>query len=271
MDIRLSKSQLDKFVGCPRCFWLGQRHKLSQPDMISSKVWKGIERVTIAHYEAHRAAKTTPANLIGQVPDGAIPLQLDADGMKALRYWGKGLAFKVDGVLVTTALDDMIQWDDREGKTRYAVIDYKSKSKPTDAEATADLYQNQADVFDLACNVNGYQTDGKVYFDYWAPDAVIGADSAARSGRYEDEVGHTTQRWTSQVIVLTADHARIKKLILAAAACIEGPMPEPRLTRSVVSRGANKGQEKVEGCPVCVYQIEREELLAALKVTSGAA
>ena len=85
--LRLSKSALDKFVNCPRCFWLQYKHKVSQPDMISSKVWKGVERVTIAHYEAHRIAKTTPPNLIGQVPDGAIPYQADRIDMKSLRYW----------------------------------------------------------------------------------------------------------------------------------------------------------------------------------------
>lgn len=265
MEIRLSKSQLDKFVGCPRCFWLGQRHKLGQPDMISSKVWKGIERITTAHYEAHRLSKTTPENLINQVPSGAIPYQADRIDMKSLRYWGKGLSFKVGDVLVTTALDDMLQWGDGADR-RYAVIDYKSKSKLTDAEATADLYQNQADVFDLACNVNGYPTDGVVYFDYWAPLSVEGAEPP--ENMEDGNVGHTMQRWTSQVIALRADHERVKKLVLAAAACVEGPMPAPRITRAVVTRGANKGAEKIEGCPVCVYLLDREELFAALKVAA---
>ncbi len=263
MDIRLSKSQLDKFQDCPRCFWLKQRHKLGQPDMISSKVWKGIERVTIAHYEAHRAAKTTPENLLGQVPEGAIPIQLDAEGMKALRYWGKGLAFKVGEILVTTALDDMLQIPDgtQPNGSRYSVIDYKSKSKLTDEKATSDMYQNQADVFDLACNVNNFPTDGKVYFDYWSPVSVECSEPPESIGFH----GHTMQRWASQVIAIKANHANVKKLVLAAAACIEGPMPEPRITREVVARGVNKGDVRLGGCPVCVYLLDREETLEAMK------
>lgn len=260
MGIRLSKSQLDKFVDCPRCFWLAQRHKLKQPDMISSKVWKGVERITTGHYETHRAAKTTPENLQGMVPPGAIPVQLTTEGMKALRYWGKGLPFEVNGILVTTALDDMLQIPDgtQPKGSRYAVLDYKSKAKLTDEEATADLYQNQADVFDLAANVNGYPTDGTVYFDYWSPVSVEGAEPPA------GPTGFTMQKWASQVIALKADHERIKKLILAAAACLESAMPAPRISRSIVTRGVNKGDERVEGCAVCVYNLEREELLAAL-------
>ena len=269
MSLRLSKSALDKFVACPRCFYLQYRHKLGQPDMISSKVWKGIERITQAHYEAHRVAKTTPPNLVGQVPNGAIPYQGDRISLKDLRYWGKGLAFDVDGVTVTTALDDMLQRDQdtTEGvRTLYNVIDYKSKSKATDAEATADLYQNQADVFDLACNVNGYQTDGRVYFDYWYPIAV----AEAEPGHQGAEVKHglTTQLWGSQVIALEADHARVKRLVMAAASCLDSAMSEPNITRTVVARGANKGQEKLGGCPICVYLIERSELFDALKVAA---
>lgn len=261
-EIRLSKSQLDKFVDCPRCFWLAQRHKLKQPDMISSKVWKGVERVTIQHYDAHRAAKTTPENLQGMVPPGAIPLQRDAEGMKALRYWGKGLPFKVGNILVTTALDDMLEYD-LDGAKRYAVIDYKSKSKLTDEEATADMYQNQADVFDLAANINGLPTNGFVYFDYWSPVSVEGSEPPAGPG----DTGSTMQKWASQVIMIKVDHERIKKLVLAAAKCIEtDAMPQPNIRQVVVARGVNKGDVRAEGCPVCIYLLDREELFASLKV-----
>jgi hypothetical protein len=266
MDIRLSKSQLDKFCSCPRCFWLHHRQKLDQPDMISSKVWKGVERIAQAHYQEHREARTTPPALIGKVPEGAIPVQFDEEQMKALRYWGKGLPFKVDGITVTTALDDMLQWQFNDNpeykypytgdKTRYAVIDYKSKSKLTDEAATLDLYRNQADVFDLACNENGYHTDGVVYFDYWSPMQVEGAEAP---GSYEN--GTTLQLWASQVIAVRADHERIKTLIRAAAACIEGPLPDPNI-RVVIGK---RGGRKVEGCPVCAYVLDYEKTIEAMK------
>lgn len=244
--MRLSKSQLDKFIGCPRCFWLAQNHKLKQPDMISSKVWKGVERLTIAHYEAHRIAKTTPENLVGQVPDGAIPYQGDRITLKELRYWGKGLRFDVDGVEVSTALDDMLQIPDgaQPSGSRYAVVDYKSKSRLTDEESTSQMYQTQANVYDLACNINGYPTDGMVYFDYSSPVSIEGAEPAGGPG----DVGYTMQKWASQVIALKADHAAVKNLVVAAAACLESAMPEP-------------GAE----CTVCQYLLDREELFKALE------
>lgn len=255
MDIRLSKSQLDKFQACARCFWLKQRRKLDQPDMISSKVWKGIERVTQVHYEVYRQRQETPPNLVGQVPAGAIPYQGDRIDLAALRYWGKGMPFKVDGITVTTALDEMLEWETAAaGEKKYAVLDYKSKSKPTDEESTRDLYQNQADVYDLACNLNGYPTDGVVYFDYWSPASVEGSES-----------GSTTQKWVSQVIALKADHERIKGIIRAAAACLEGPLPDPQVKKVTGKRGG----VKIEGCVVCAYVLEYGENMEAMLAEAG--
>ena len=254
--IRLSKSQIDKYQDCARCFWLKQRHKFDQPEMISSKVWKGIERITTAHYESHRLAKTTPMNLVGQVPAGAIPYQADRIDMKSLRYWGKGLAFVVDGVTVTTALDDMLERPPKGAMPKvYNVIDYKSKSKATDAEATADLYENQADVFDLAANVNGYPTDGVVYFDYWYPIAVHGEEET--NPKLEGDHGKTHQVWGSQVVALKADHARCKKLVLAAAACLDSALPEPPTNA--------KGNIS---CAVCAYVADRAELIRDMDPTN---
>jgi hypothetical protein len=246
MGMMLSKTALGKFKNCPRCFWLKYRFKLDQPEMISSKVWKGIERITQAHYEEARVQQFTPAHLIGQVPDGCIPYQGDRIELRALRYWGKGLRFNVDGVEVSTALDDMLQRT-IVGKILYNVIDYKSKSKLTDEKATRELYEEQADVFDLACNENGYPTDGIVYFDYWSPQAV-----KSSYGRGPDsETGVTSQAWLSQVIKLQADHERVRALIRAAAACLESVMPDPS-----------------PKCPVCSYVAEREELFKKLKTAA---
>ena len=250
--LRLSKSQLDKFCACPRCFWLKHRGKLDQPDMISSKLWKGVERITQEHYEQYRLLKKLPPNLEGQVPAGSIPYQADRIDMKSLRYWGKGFRFSVDGIEVSTALDEMLQRT-VDGKTIYNCLDYKTKSKATDAEATADLYSNQADVFDMAMNVNEYPTDGMVFFDYFYPAGVLEGIAPPAPGDH----GTTKQLWGSQVIALKADHERCKKLVLAAAACIDGPMPDPNFKIVIGKRGG----EKLEGCQVCAYVYERDKVM----------
>lgn len=241
--LRLSKSALDKFCACPRCFWFAQNHKLKQPDQISSKVWKGVERLSIFEYERSRVNKITPEHLVGQVPDGAFPYVGDRISLKDLRYWGKGLRFILEGVEITTALDDMLQRGEYvKDKTipLYNVIDYKSKSKPTDEESTEQLYSNQADVFDMACNENGYPTDGMVYFDYWYPAAVLVSDPPRNR--------ETLQVWGSQVISLKAEKKRLIAIVKGAKACLAGDLPGPNVD-----------------CTVCAYAEDLKNFMVHLK------
>jgi len=244
--IRLSKTAIGKYEQCPRCFWLKYTQKLDQPEGISSKVWKGIEREQIAHHERHRHAGTLPPELVGQVPSGSIfyqpksatketPAQID---LKSLRYWGKGLRFTVERFEVSTALDDMLQREEG-GHTIYNVWDDKTKSKATDEAATMDLYQTQADVFDLAANLNGYPTDGRVFFGYWYPAGVNSARIAESTGGH----GSVDMLWRCQVIELRVDHERIKHLVVEAGTCLEGPMPAA-----------------ASSCEFCQFVLNRHEL-----------
>lgn len=248
--ITLSKTAIDKYLSCPLCFWFEKRRGLKRPEGISSKVWKGIERECIAHFERHRQAGTLPPELIGQVPGGSVLYDGRPIALKDLRNWRKGLAFKVDGVEVSTALDEMLVRPVAGGKKVYSVWDYKTKSKATDQAATADLYQTQLDVFDLAMNVNDFPTEGVGYFSYWYPANVTETAPPNGAGLH----GTVRMAWGCQVIALQADHERIKRIVLEAAACLDGPMPES---------GAK--------CPYCTYSVARRDLMAEIATEKKAA
>ena len=236
---RLSKSALEKFRACPRCFYLEKRHALKQPDGIRAGVPMGIDRVLKGHYDAHRAAKTVPPELAGQIPGGLYPG--DRIGMADLRNWRKGLTAVVEGVELSTAMDDLL-FNPLTGL--YNVIDAKSKAKLTDADDTRKYYQTQASAYDLALNVNGYNTDGFCYFAYYSPVSVYVSNPSSA----------VPFAWNCQVIPILANHDEIKNLLISAAACLEGPMPEPRLKVG-----------KAEGCPVCQYVHDRNALFETMK------
>lgn len=233
-EIRLSKSQVETFKSCPRCFWLARNHKLKRPDGISSKVWKGIEREVINHFQRHREAGTLPPELTGQVPEGAVLYIGDRISMKDLRYWGKGLQFMVGPYRVTTGLDDLLQRGEGDKRT-FNNLDYKTKSKATDEANTYKLYHTQHDFYDLALNANGYPTDGMGYYPYSYPANI-------KQGRAPDALGHGILEfeWRTQVIGLKADHAAAKDLITRAGQCLEGPLPDPG-----------------EDCDFCPYDVKR--------------
>lgn len=221
MSIRLSKSALEKFRSCARCFWLDKVQGLKQPEGIRSGLPMGMDRVLKGHYDAHREAGKLPPELVGHVPGGLY------DGkrisMKDLRNWRKGLSVTVeDGGFqaeLSTALDDLL-FDPATG--RYAMIDYKTKAKATDQAATQLYYGTQADCYDLALNANGYATWDVAYFAYYYP-VNVGADGSGIA-----EGGHqgVAMGWACQVVPIKPDHARAKALLIAAARCLEGKIPE---------------------------------------------
>lgn len=215
-NIRLSKSTLEEFNRCALCWWLAKKQDIKSPDGIRAGVPIGIDRVLKGHYDAHRAAGTVPAELVGKIPGGLY------DGkrvsMSDLRNWRKGLAVEVGAFELSTALDDLL-YDPKTGL--YNMIDYKSKAKLTNEADTVKYYQTQADAYDLALNVNKYPTDGFAYFAYYAPIEVeAGAGSDTEEGR------HVPFRWHAQVIKIKADHGRIKNLVTRAGECLQGAMPK---------------------------------------------
>ena len=231
MVARLSKSSLDEFSRCARCWWLAKRHKLKAPEGIRAGVPLGIDRVLKQHYDTHRAAGTVPPELVGQIP-GAL-----YDGkritMPDLRNWRKGLTVAVGPYELSTALDDLL-YD--AARHCYNMIDYKSKAKETNTEDTQKYYQTQADAYDLALNVNDYPTNGVAYFAYYAPDAVDGGGDGAV----------IPFRWQAQVIPIKTDHARIKALVMRAGKCLEDGLPP----------------HNVE-CEMCEYTRKRDSFLVA--------
>lgn len=216
MNIRLSKSTLEEFNRCARCWWLSKKQGIKAPDGIRAGVPMGIDRVLKGHYDSHRASGHVPPELVGHIPFGLY--NGSRISMGDLRNWRKGLAVMVGPYELSTALDDLL-YDPKNDL--YNMIDYKSKAKETNEEDTKKYYQTQADAYDLALNANGYTTDGWAYFAYYSPVNVVPVFVN------QDMEGHNIVpfAWNCQVIKIKADHVRIMDLVTRAGKCLEDSMP----------------------------------------------
>lgn len=209
MGIRLSKSALEKFKACPRCFWLEKTKGFKQPEGIRSGLPMGMDRILKGHYDSHRAINKMPEELATQLPGWTLfPQQGYLDDM---RNWRKGLTVHVGDYELSTALDDLVT-----NGTLYAMCDYKTKAKATNEADTKKYYQTQADCYDLALNTNNYKTDGRAHFAYYYPKTVGFAKGA-----------DVMMGWECQLVTIAADPEAAKKLLIAAGKCLEGPMPKP--------------------------------------------
>lgn len=163
---KISRSKIDLFVECPRCFWLDARLKISRPKGPPFTLNSAVDYLLKQEFDALR------------VDGKQHPLQkkyaIDAKPSvhENLNVWRKnfeGVQFlhSTTNFLVTGAIDDL--WQDSSGK--YIVVDYKSTSKRGRIEELGnerwhDAYRRQMEVYQWLLRQNGLQVSNTGYWVY---------------------------------------------------------------------------------------------------------
>lgn len=122
---RLSRSKIDLFINCPRCFYLDRKLGVGQPSGYLFSLNSAVDKLLKKEFDIHRA-KGTKHPLVAQYGIDAIPLAHERidEWRDSLRG---GITFQIDhsNVVITGGVDDM--WINPQGE--YIVVDYKSTSK----------------------------------------------------------------------------------------------------------------------------------------------
>ncbi|MDO8571328.1 MAG: hypothetical protein Q7R79_01485, partial [bacterium] len=128
---KLSRSKIELFLQCPRCFYVDRRLGVSQPPGFPFNLNSAVDHLLKKEFDIHRAQnKTHP--LMAQYGVDAVPFQ-----HKKLDEWRenfKGVQYHhtQSNFIITGAVDDI--WVNPMGEL--IVVDYKSTSK--DSEVTID-------------------------------------------------------------------------------------------------------------------------------------
>src|SRR5688500_13463406 len=88
---RLSRSKVDLFLQCPRCFYLDRRLGLGRPSMPGFSLNNAVDELLKKEFDAHRMQQT-PHPVMQQAGLNAVPLQHEKmdDWRDSLR---KGIEF----------------------------------------------------------------------------------------------------------------------------------------------------------------------------------
>lgn len=162
---RLSRSKIDLFISCPRCFYLDRRLGIGQPPGYPFSLNSAVDTLLKKEFDIHRAAKT-PHPLMEHYKVDAIPLfheKLD-EWRDSLRR-GITSHIKNTNVVVTGGVDDI--WVSPNGEL--IVVDYKATSK--DGEVTLDAewqdgYKRQMEIYQWLFRQNGFRVSKTGYFVY---------------------------------------------------------------------------------------------------------
>lgn len=181
---KLSRSKIDLFIECPRCFYLDNKLGTKRPGLPSFNLNIAVDTLFKKEFDTHRAAKSAHPLMVTYKID-AVPfvhpdLEVWRDNFSGITY-----RHEPTGLVVSGAVDDI--WQTPEGKL--IVVDYKATSKDGTIETLSDSswedqYKRQIGVYQWLLAQNGFDVAPEGYFVY----ANATADREAFDATLEFEV-----------------------------------------------------------------------------------
>lgn len=207
---KVSRSKIELFMQCPRCFWLDTRLKIKRPNSPPFNINKAIDELYKKEFDVHRTAGT-PHPIMKDNQIKAVPMQhKDLDQWRH-NFTGVIAVHKPTNLHVFGAIDDL--WVSDEGEA--IVVDYKATSK--DKEVTIDSdwqisYKRQLEVYQWLLRQNGLKVSDTGYFVY--TNARIDLDG------FNDRLEFRTK-----LIPYTGSDAWVEPTLVKMKDCLEGDMP----------------------------------------------
>jgi len=163
---KISRSKIELFLQCPRCFYLDRRIGISRPPGFPFALNSAVDHLLKQEFDIHRA-QSSRHPLMEEYGLDAFPASHDKlddwrNNFNGVRYLHEPTNFLVYG-----AIDDL--WQNSKNR-EYIVVDYKSTSK---AGKITDLYQVWQDSYKLQMEIyqwlvarNGLNVSETGYFVY---------------------------------------------------------------------------------------------------------
>lgn len=162
---KLSRSKIDLYMECPRCFYLDNKLGVKRPPGFPFALNSAVDELLKKEFDILRE-KGEPHELIDRYGVDAKPVkheELDVwrENFQGVQYYHQPTGFWVSG-----AIDDL--WINSQGE--YIVVDYKATSKNEDiTELNKDWqegYKRQMEVYQWLLRRNGYPVSNTGYFVY---------------------------------------------------------------------------------------------------------
>ncbi len=204
---RLSRSKIDLFLNCPRCFYLDRKLGVAQPPGFPFSLNSAVDKLLKKEFDTHRAGGTSHPLMKAYRIDAVPYLHPKMDEWRdALR---RGITYRVpnENIVVTGAIDDV--WQQSDG--RLLIVDYKATSKDDEVSLDADWqigYKRQMEIYQWLFRMNGFNVSSKGYFVYCNGDA----DKKAFDGKLEFDV---------KIIEYVGDDSWVEGVVASAISCLK--------------------------------------------------
>ncbi len=161
---KISRSKIDLFLQCPRCFYMDRRLGIARPPGFPFNLNKAVDTLLKKEFDIHRLAKSKHP-LMEEYGIDAVPFQ--HENMDEWRNTWKGIqyAHPTTNLLITGAIDDIWVNPDEE----LHIVDYKATSKNGEISLDAPwqiAYKRQMEVYQWLFRKNGFKVSNIGYFVY---------------------------------------------------------------------------------------------------------
>lgn len=164
-SFKLSRSKIDLFLNCRRCFYLDRRLGVSQPSGPPFSLNNAVDQLLKREFDAYRAAQRPHPLMAGNGIDG-VPFS-----HPNLEEWRdslhKGICYALPGTnfVVSGGVDDV--WIN--SRQELIIVDYKATSKKTEVSLDEDwqiAYKRQMEIYQWLFRKNGFKVHPTGYFVY---------------------------------------------------------------------------------------------------------
>ena len=168
---KLSRSKLERFIECPRCFYFDRKLGIDRPPGFPFTLNSAVDALLKKEFDVYRI-KGEPHPLIVKYGVAAVPIP-----HKELATWRenfKGIQYhhKPTNFIITGAIDDL--WQNSKGE--FIVVDYKATSKDEKIIALdkewQDGYKRQMEIYQWLLRHNGHKVSNTGYFVYCNGDTA---------------------------------------------------------------------------------------------------
>lgn len=163
---RLSRSKIDFFMECPRCFYVDNKLGTKRPGFPSFNLNIAVDELFKKEFDHYRK-EHKPHPIMEKYKIDAVPFEHELMDTWRENFEGIEATHKETGLVISGAVDDV--WVTPEGKL--IVVDYKSTSKAGSITELGDSpweiqYTRQLGVYRWLLEQNGFETESTGYLVY---------------------------------------------------------------------------------------------------------
>ncbi len=222
-EFRLSRSKIENFMHCKKCFYIDRRLGVGQPPGFPFNLNSAVDALLKKEFDMHRAAGSAHPLMksygLDAVPFADARMDEWRDSLRrGIRYLDERT-----NLLVTGGVDDV--WVAPNGEL--IIVDYKATSKDGQVSLDADWqdgYKRQMEIYQWLFRKNGFKVSSTGYFVYCNGKT----DAKAFDAKLEFDI---------DLIPYTGDDSWIDNALLEIKACLDESVPEA-----------------TKGCDFCEYR-----------------